>query len=476
MIIIENPLKLKYKFVLFDINSKTIKEFQTMERARFLRNSKVQELKTMIINANHFDSPIIINDVNSKKRIIDGQHRISAIRNILEENNDFSIQVVLVVYQNLSNMEEKEIFTRWNSGTRQTGEDIIQIYTDEIAIYDLLKEHFCIYNEPNKIKFRNIVQPYLMAIEENPLCYMTPINFIEKAKKLGKEDANKINSFVQELKNNTKNDITFKKATGQYALTYIYFTKKEKCFWEKFNKIKKYKQITDAGEQSGRVAVSNLINLLKNKMFGEPMPMSPLKVQDIFSEDKINWMRKNFEKTTWDRDYLTQEFNEKYKTKFSAGTISYYLKKNQITKDKKFMQVGRPSPYTKEVKDYMREISKTMIVTEARKACELKFQHQFSPVSFGQNAKKEGISFAHSKAEIEMLELDPKILKVIKKYKNLKDYEIRDKIIEEFEKDLPSSVIHQYLRQIGADSMSKKEIKSTLKEMGYDDEDEEIYE
>jgi len=124
MIIIENPLKLKYKFISYEINNITINEFQTMERARILRIEKIRELKSMIINANHFDSPIIINDIQTKKRIIDGQHRLTAIKEILKENPDFVINVLLVVYQNLGRDEEKEIFTRCPSNLHRRHKNI----------------------------------------------------------------------------------------------------------------------------------------------------------------------------------------------------------------------------------------------------------------------------------------------------------------------------------------------------------------
>lgn len=85
MIILENPLKINYKFIKFEINSETIKEFELMSRARAIRKRQVKVLKRMIAGGNHFDSPIIINDTSDKKRIIDGQHRLTAIREIIKE-------------------------------------------------------------------------------------------------------------------------------------------------------------------------------------------------------------------------------------------------------------------------------------------------------------------------------------------------------------------------------------------------------
>lgn len=472
MIIIENPLRIKYKFVLFEVNKKTIEEFQNMEKARIIRNEKVRELKSMIINGNHFDSPIIIND-KGKKRIIDGQHRICAIRQIITENPEFIIQVALVVYQNLDRNQEKEMFTRWNSGTRQTGEDILQIYTDEIPIYGMLYEtgKICIYHEPGKIKFRNIIQPYIMAQEGNSRMYLNPYGVIEKSKRLKKDDAEKIEKYLKELIEHTKGNRTFTKATGQYALTYVYFTNNQNGFWKKFNKVKKYKAIIDAGEQEGRFAVYNLINVMKNKMFGIPIPLSQSRVGELFTEEKIEWLRKNYPKTTWDREDLTQEFNEKFKTNLSETQIGSQLTKNKIKKDEKYR--GKiASTYTKNVMDHMRELSNTMIVTEARKACELKFEHQFSPARFGQEAKKKGIVFCHSREEIN-LNANPKQREIIRKYKNKPADEIRDKIIEEIGIDVPIGTIRSELRRIGGKDTSR-EINKSLKDMGADDGEEDL--
>jgi hypothetical protein len=446
MIIIENPLKIKYKFMEFRVNNETINEFQTMERSRILRNAKVQQLKSMIVNGDHFDSPIIINDISTKKRIIDGQHRINAIREIIKQNPDFVITLLLVVYQNLDKDEEKEIFTRWNSGTRQTGEDIIQIYSDEMPIYDILREKglVSIYNEPGKIKFRNIVQPYIQAIDRVPDRQLKPREFVDKTKHLTKADADKIEKFILELSENTKKELLFKRATGQAALTYCYFTNDTKVFWEKFNKIKRYKQIEEAAEHEGRVGICKLIHLLNNKMFDIPIPESPLKLQDIFDEDKIKWLRQNYEKTTWGIEDLTQEFNEEFEIKVTAPIVGYYLKKHDIKKDQKFKN-RKGKVYTKDVLDFMRECAKTMTAAEVRKACELKFEHEFS-LGFNQTAKREGINFCMIKVDLTF-KMNPKYSEIIKKYKDKPVDEIRDKIIEELGVNLPLKDINYELKK-----------------------------
>lgn len=426
----------------------------------------------MIINGNHFDSPIIINDVKTKKRIIDGQHRISAIRQILESNPEFRVEVLLVVYQDLTNDLEKEVFTRWNSGTRQTGEDILQIYTNEIPIYDLLKEKMCIYYEMGKIKFRNIVQPYLYAKNElNPLNSMNPHQFIDYAKKLNKTDANEINSFLEDYFKNTKSDIVFKKAAGQFALVYTFVTMNRKDFWKKFNKIKRYKVVMESGEQQGRVAMTKLIHVMKNKMFGVPMPVSPLTLQEIFSEEKVNWLRKNYEKTTWDIGDITQEFNEKYRLNIPDKTVGYYLKKHGIKKLDGY-QARKGLVFTKNVIDFMKECSKKMTITEARRACELKFEHEFN-AGFGQRAKKEGIVFCHSKNET-ILNANPKQKEIIKKYKKLNALEIRDKIIEETGVNIKVEIISEELRRLReVKPLTEKEITKKLKEAhAYDPEED----
>jgi hypothetical protein len=456
MIIIENPLKLKYKFISYEINNITINEFQTMERARILRIEKIRELKSMIINANHFDSPIIINDIQTKKRIIDGQHRLTAIKEILKENPDFVINVLLVVYQNLGRDEEKEIFTRWNSGTRQSGEDVLQIYTDDIKIYDLLKDDLSIYRENNKIRFRNVVEYYMITKEKLPsITGMDIYQFIDKAKRLDEKDAKIIKDFVKELKVNTEKDFTFKKSTGVSAITYVYFSSDKNNFWEKFNQIKSDKAIIEMGEQAGRSAVNAVVNLINNRMFGTPIPEIVPKQRVIrekkeivvtFTPERIEWLRKNYEKTAWNREDITKEFNEKFGTNVTEGSLGFCLGKNHIKKDENFRGVI-PFTYNKKVLDFIRECSKTMTASEARKKCEIKFEHEFKPVQFWATSKKNGIEFPKSKAEIQ-LNMNPEQIKIIKKYQNKKPYEIRDKIIEELQQDIPIKNIISELRRL----------------------------
>ena len=57
------------------IDRDTLKEFQFMDNRRRLREIQVRKIKSMILEGNHFDSPIIVNEKEGKQRVLDGQQQ-----------------------------------------------------------------------------------------------------------------------------------------------------------------------------------------------------------------------------------------------------------------------------------------------------------------------------------------------------------------------------------------------------------------
>lgn len=494
MIIFENPLKTKYKFLKFDINSETIKEFELMARARMVRKSKVHELKRMIASGDHFDSPIIINDTSTKKRIIDGQHRLSAIRELIEEHKEFSISVLLIAYKDLSHSEEKEIFTKWNSGSRQTSDDFLQIYTDDIPIFGWLNEKgiISIYHEKGKIKFKNLVQPYIQAKANNIHESVALSTFIDEAKKLKKEDLEKIIEFYKEFKENISEDSQFNKWSGFAGLSFVYYTNQKRDFWKVFHeKVEKNPKIKDLSMASGREIVYLIKCIIEEKMFGKKANMPSKEIKHhfknpfkIWDDEKIEWLRKNYEKTMFTAKDLIEKFFGEFRIEVSEGSIKEKLVSNKIRKDpeyrKKMMEEesysGRTRIYTKKLLEFARKCSMTMTVQETFEKCKVESEQPLNYNSFKQRMCNEGITFV--KKDELLGKCDSKTLKIIKKYKNLPAYEIRDKLIEETGKGMKNYDIGRIIKRIEAnqeEEIIKKDIQKDFEEFGKEDKlDEEI--
>ena len=474
MIVEENPLKLSYKFQKFRINHETIKEFEYMARARQLRKSQVDRLKKRIIDGKHFDSPIIINEIGKKKRIIDGQHRIRAISEIIKEHIIFEIDILLVVYQDLKNLEEKEIFERWNSGTRQSAEDYLMIYTDEIPIYDILKDKgiVSIYSEETKIKFKQLVNPYIQAKIRNVSLWLRPSEFVEQAKKLGKKDAEEMETYLVQFRENTgllEKSNNFYKSTMFGVLMYLYFIKEEKDeeFWAKFNeKVKDNKKILELS-QTGGVSASVLIKeSIEKLMYGRISEMETVRKQPKkWDDEKVKFIRERYEKTDLSIEDIVHELEVEFRVETSVpalrGVMNYFeIRKDPKWEDKtldKKRAEGKISRkiFTKTVLDFMRKCSKTMDWKEAYEATRVEMGGNIAISSFRQTAYKNGIMFLQK--DILGVKVDDKTLAVIKKHQDLKIWEIIDKIIEAGIKQPEPGVIAKVLMKMRAEKGEPRE-------------------
>lgn len=451
-----------------DIDS--LKEFQFMENRRRLRIEQVKRLKKMILNGKHFDSPIIVNEKDGKQRVLDGQHRIQAITEIIKSNENFQIEVMVIKYRNLTPEQEKDTFVRWNSGTRQSSEDFIMMHIDDIKIFSMFdrwkNEDFpvevTVYTgAQGSVRFRQIVEPYIAGRAKIFYNAYGPASFVEEAKLLGEKDYEWIKNFTEEFIKNVgkfKPENVFTRTTGISSIMFLYMNGdlKPDIFWKRFKKAKKSKPIRNMIMAGGFAAARSVKKMITQKMgiknVDEKWATKDYSV--IFTEDKIIWLRKNWPRSTWDINDLAQEFDEKFRTKISPETIKYYLNKNDIKKDPSFRN-ARSHIFTKGIIEFMRECSKNMTAHETRRTLEIKFQHSFNPQSCWNAAKKNNIVFQKSHKAIEALNLDPKIIKIIKQNKNKPAFEIKDKIIEETGELIKASLIEAVLISRGFKHLEK---------------------
>jgi hypothetical protein len=491
MILLENPLRLSYKFIRFEIDNDTIKEFELMARARKVRTSIVNKLKRIIINGNHFDSPLIINATENKKRIIDGQHRIKAISEIIQEKPEFKIFVLLIVYTDLTNADEKKIFEKWNSGTRQSGEDFIQIYTDEMPAFDYLSEKgiVSVYNEPERFKFRNLVQPYIQAQAGNIMQYIDPQQFIDEVKKLKEEDFKAIEKYANEFKNNLGmgKENKFIKSTPFYALLFVYFTNECPDFWVKFKKIKDSKEIGSLLDISGRIGANLIRCKLEEKMFGKkPKKASELIKREfvnpfkIWTDEKIEFLRKNYEKTMLTIEDLQEKVMNEYHIEVSIGSLKEKLVSNKIRKYPEWKEKIRQKEedegtyqgrvkFTKKVMEFIKKCSETMTKKETFEKTKIEFQTFFSYDSFNSKCSKDGIKFVTKDALFAKCR--EKELEIIKKNLRLDPNEVRDKIIEKTGKYLPTRIVSRIIERLQANQNEEAMLEEGEEDEEHLDED-----
>lgn len=119
---------------------------------QLLLNRRKKVLKTvkgvleLLRTGQNFDTPFIASErANKLWYLIDGNNRYIAIEKFFDDNSTAEIEITVFVYTGLSIKEEKELFTQWNSGKKQSTSDVIQQYAEDIPLLQkLLKQPLAI--------------------------------------------------------------------------------------------------------------------------------------------------------------------------------------------------------------------------------------------------------------------------------------------------------------------------------------------
>ncbi len=139
------------------------------KQRRLIRTTNVKKLMSSLKSGKHFNSPFVVNAKNDTLKLIDGNHRYEAIKNVIAIIPDFLIDIWFAKYENLTEVEERDIFKIWNIGTRQTADDFLKIYWKTIPKGNkMLKElNASIYNSNARVKIKHIVGNHIDAKKQN---------------------------------------------------------------------------------------------------------------------------------------------------------------------------------------------------------------------------------------------------------------------------------------------------------------------
>ena len=206
------------------MESKTIRSNYTMEEVTFtkktvesieiahprkLRKAQVNNLLSQLKNGEHFDSNLVANrlfeleDDDSKKdrfcpdthkiwtvckcenciarrekkilaekkikiRVIDGQHRIEAMKLFFKVFPSDKIKIWWALYRNLTPDEERKVYRKWNIPIKQSTDDFINSFKDEIPFFkEMTKQVPCsIYGSSNKMKIRDLINAHIASSEK----------------------------------------------------------------------------------------------------------------------------------------------------------------------------------------------------------------------------------------------------------------------------------------------------------------------
>ena len=147
---VKENLKKPYiqKNVIIDKN--TVKKYIRPDWHREFREKHISTIKRSILHGEHPSQTFTINELSSQKRLIlDGNHRMEAIRQILKEYETFSIEVTLTIYYNLTHEEEIKIYEKINNTKKESGYDKLKAHIVGTEIYKLIEEDF-----PSRVVYR----------------------------------------------------------------------------------------------------------------------------------------------------------------------------------------------------------------------------------------------------------------------------------------------------------------------------------
>lgn len=271
--------KLGYKFELFRVSSTTLNKFVFPENRRKLSRDQIGSLKKSLCNCQHFDSPIVVNEIDGYYRVIDGNHRIEAIKQTIKMYPHFKIDILLVIYKNLDADGEIQMFHRWNIGKKQSLDDFIQSVANKIPAIRWLQQGFpikvSVYKQTDSVTVRIICGGYIAARNFDDQGYgLHRENFMRDLSDLGEKDVAWMKEYMARFKSvfgvpNPKNQ--YYKSTFFSAMMYKAYEYKEKDLTEMMrDKVLNNFNVLEYNKFSGREANRKMIEILTDLLRLKP--------------------------------------------------------------------------------------------------------------------------------------------------------------------------------------------------------------
>jgi len=181
-----------------ELTQANLNKFELMNNSRKLRPSRVNELTKNIIQGIGLKSALHINLKNEKYRIIDGNHRFAACKNVLVDNSNAKIKIKLQIYKNMTENQEAELYDILQRNTAQTLNDFIQIHKEEMVILNMIDESFPlkvnIYSRKNAMLFTHLLKSYASR-ESTTVTIKNKLDLFEIGKSLNSFDYLELKKF-----------------------------------------------------------------------------------------------------------------------------------------------------------------------------------------------------------------------------------------------------------------------------------------
>jgi len=233
-------IKRNYRVVNFTLTPETLEDFEIMENRRQIGEGHVKQIHGVLLSKKNPMGVLIVNERRGKWRLIDGNHRIEALKRFYGYKKVYkkiSIDCIIKVYKDLTDDEERQVYSNEAKRKNESHEDRLNLYKDTIPFWKLtqdpLKEFPCkvsIYNQKDSLRFRLILDALSTSKQSMkkgyvPL-YLNKENLIGFARELLFDDFVSMKKFVeifQEVFGNVGKTNTFIRRQGFVPLYDIFY-------------------------------------------------------------------------------------------------------------------------------------------------------------------------------------------------------------------------------------------------------------
>jgi len=207
-------VRLNYTTKKYIISKKDIAngKFQILYNRREKKLTTFKSVLNGLIAGISFEAPLIINEISKTGvyEVIDGNNRYDAVEAYIAMGENNKVEVTLHIYKDLTDDEKKEEFTRWNKGRKQSTNDVVKQYEDEIPIFTMMKNtnsysfpvNVSVYGSANSLCFYRLVSAYMCAKHEGKFqggFIGDPWKFVNIAKTFNDVDYKIIRAFIKDF-------------------------------------------------------------------------------------------------------------------------------------------------------------------------------------------------------------------------------------------------------------------------------------
>lgn len=191
------------------LDKDNIDRFILLKNRRDLRTSVINSLVRLLESGKHFDSPFVtIRKKNTFGReydeLLDANHRQAAIKKFFTKYPNRKIEVWVMYYENLNEEQTKEKYKTWNIGTKQSTNDFVKQYWNDMPIVKKLERDFpCKVSHAwgvKTIEFKTLIASYLVRDSEYYVGGFggSAVSFVDQAKTLTTADHTILKQFMND--------------------------------------------------------------------------------------------------------------------------------------------------------------------------------------------------------------------------------------------------------------------------------------